>query len=131
MEKIIKGDHAISRGNTVLIQIVDRWNSFPTPALESTFKQIHKFDFADVSIDGKGGITDQQADDIAKILKDAIENDDDIVVHCHAGICRSGAVAEVASYLGFSVLNHPSERIPNTLVKSKLFKSLGYTWSFE
>jgi protein-tyrosine phosphatase len=49
-----------------------------------------------------------------------------VVVHCHAGICRSGAVVEVASMMGFT----PADRlrIPNMRVKHKMMQVLGWTY---
>lgn len=56
----------------------------------------------------------------------ALEERMNVVVHCHAGICRSGAVAEVASLVGFQVLD--GLRIPNVLVKKKLMQALGLSY---
>ena len=49
-----------------------------------------------------------------------------VLVHCHAGICRSGAVVEVGSMIGFT----PTERYrqPNLRVKRKMMKELGLTY---
>jgi protein tyrosine phosphatase len=49
-----------------------------------------------------------------------------VLVHCHAGICRSGAVVEVGTILGFT----PTERfrLPNLRVKHKMMKALGLTY---
>jgi len=49
-----------------------------------------------------------------------------VIVHCHAGICRSGAVVEVASMMGFT----PTDRYrqPNMRVKQKMMKVLGWTY---
>jgi predicted protein tyrosine phosphatase len=49
------------------------------------------------------------------------------VVHCAAGICRSGAVVEVAVMMGFVDTN--MHRIPNSMVKYKLMQQLGWTYS--
>ena len=49
-----------------------------------------------------------------------------VVVHCHAGVCRSGAVAEVGVMLGFD--DSESFRSPNLLVKHKMMKVLGWTY---
>lgn len=51
------------------------------------------------------------------------------MVHCTAGICRSGAVTEVAEMLGFKYIgNH---RQPNILVKKKLIKAAGFVNSWD
>lgn len=57
-----------------------------------------------------------------KLTKNPLENDQDVIVHCHAGIFRSGAVTEVGVMLGFADMK--SFRHPNTLVKRKLMAAL-------
>jgi L-serine deaminase len=52
-----------------------------------------------------------------------------VVVHCHAGICRSGAVTEVATMMGFTATERL--RIPNMLVKHKMMKVLGLTYDSD
>lgn len=131
LARAVYGSHHLIENNTVLIQIVDKWNTFPEPYYKDLFKEIHQFDFQDTNNEGHNGISDEQAKDIARILKDCYDTKCNIVVHCHAGVCRSGAVAEVAEIMGFGVINSPSERIPNTLVKTKLLKELGFTHSFN
>ena len=54
------------------------------------------------------------------------ENAMNVVVHCHAGICRSGAVVEVATMMGFTATDR--YRQPNLRVKSKMMKVLGHTY---
>ena len=49
-----------------------------------------------------------------------------VIVHCHAGVCRSGAVAEIGVMLGFN--DTESFRSPNLLVKHKMMKALGWTY---
>ena len=49
-----------------------------------------------------------------------------VIVHCHAGVCRSGAVAELGVMLGFK--DTESFRSPNLLVKHKMMKALGWTY---
>jgi len=46
-----------------------------------------------------------------------------VVVHCHMGVCRSGAVAEVGVMMGFR--DTEKFRIPNLMVKKKLMEQLG------
>jgi predicted protein tyrosine phosphatase len=50
-----------------------------------------------------------------------------VVVHCMAGICRSGAVVEVGVMMGFN--DCEKYRQPNLRVKHKLMKQLGWTYN--
>ena len=118
---IITGHHADAGENSMLIQIVDFFDSFPTPKYK--FKEVLQFKFDDV-LDGPTACTDLQAQEIAELLLRAKEHHMNVIVHCHAGLCRSGAVVECGLLLGF---NPPDRiRIPNTLVKKKIMKALGY-----
>lgn len=119
--------------NTMLIQIVDPlihtdkepW--FPVPVRQ--FKEVHKFTFFDVEKNNPsefGKVTDEQAEKLVALLKHALENDMDVVVHCIAGKCRSGAVAEIGVILGFEDTGR--HRQPNLLVKHKMMKALGWTY---
>jgi len=47
-----------------------------------------------------------------------------VIVHCAAGICRSGAVVEAGVVLGFD--DTQTMRIPNTLVKTSILEQLGF-----
>jgi predicted protein tyrosine phosphatase len=131
MKDIIKGNHFID-DNTILIQIQDigTWE-FAKPLHKDKFTEIHQFEFQDVDVDVEeaGPIQDDQAKAIADILLRAKENDNNIVVHCHAGICRSGAVTECGVIMGFR--DTWTERIPNVLVKQKILKHLGLTNSWD
>ena len=49
-----------------------------------------------------------------------------VVVHCHAGVCRSGAVVEVGVMMGFD--DTEVFRSPNLLVKHKMMRALGWTY---
>jgi len=49
----------------------------------------------------------------------------DLFVHCHAGVCRSGAVVEVLKEHGWEVLDRLSgERFPNHFVYDRLKEAL-------
>lgn len=115
--------------NSMLIQIMDPCPSWwPTPA--HNFKEAHRFEFLDAE-DGDRFpeeclISDEQAAEIVRLLKHALENKMNVVVHCMAGLCRSGAVAEVGVMMGFG--DTERTRIPNIRVKHKLMKQLGWTY---
>lgn len=134
---IPKGHHIRVEENSMLIQIVDPGMEFPTP--KHKFKEVHQFEFLDIEEDGltnngdgswtdmsKFAITDKDAAELVRLLKHALDNKMDVVVHCHAGVCRSGAVAEVGVMMGF----HDAEafRSPNLLVKHKMMRVLGWTY---
>jgi hypothetical protein len=51
----------------------------------------------------------------------------DVVVHCHAGVCRSGAVCEVGVMMGFQ--DTYVFRAPNLLVKHGMMRTLGMLYS--
>ena len=115
--------------NSMLIQIMDPGPTWwPNPAHE--FKEVHKFEFMDVERDDKWPdevkITQAQADEIVRLLQHALDNRMNVVVHCIAGLCRSGAVVEVGVMMGFD--DTQRFRSPNLLVKHRLMKALGWTY---
>jgi hypothetical protein len=67
-----------------------------------------------------------QADELVRLLQHAKDNRMNVVVHCFAGICRSGAVCEVGVMLGFRDTGR--FRQPNLLVKHRMMKALGWTY---
>ena len=128
---ILKGRH-LDPTNAILIQIVDPAMDFPKP--KHKFQEVHKFEFWDLEGTdpvefNESKITDKQAEQLACILLKALEYEKNIVVHCVAGICRSGAVAEVGVIMGFT--DSGMRRQPNLLVKHKMMKILGYTYNEE
>lgn len=127
-DDIKTGNHPNPGENSMLIQIVDPSMVFPKPKHE--FKEVHKFQFLDLEEDDPCGnefkITDEQARQLVELLKHALEHDMNVICHCHAGICRSGAVVEVGVMMGFQDLHRP--RLPNMLVKQKMMKVLGWTY---
>lgn len=131
LESIIKGRHHLD-DKTILIQIQDigTWE-FAKPLHKDKFIEIHQFDFQDIEedVEEAGPIQDEQAKAIADILLRAKDTDKNIVVHCHAGICRSGAVVECGVMMGF--MEPVNLRIPNVLVKQKIMKHLGLTNSWD
>lgn len=124
------GRHMSVDENSMLIQIVDPGMPFPVP--KHKFKEVHQFNFLDVENDSSEvnysefAITQDQANSLVKLLQHALANDLDVVVHCVAGVCRSGAVCEVGVMLGFK--DTKAFRSPNLLVKHKMMKSLGWTY---
>lgn len=124
------GWHTDMGNRAILIQIADPATFFPEPKAKFISKfQFEFLDAEDYEINRYGEdalISDVQAEDIVKILKFAMTDNINVLVHCHAGICRSGAVVEVASMMGFETTNR--YRQPNLRVKHKLMKVLGWTY---
>lgn len=119
---VATGHHADAGVNSMLIQISDINAEHPTPKLQ--FKEVYQFKFEDIEEDTEFAITGAQAKAIADLLRKAHQDNMNIIVHCHAGLCRSGAVAECGIMLGF---NPPDRiRLPNALVKKKIMKELGF-----
>jgi predicted protein tyrosine phosphatase len=115
--------------NSMLIQIMDpapTW--WPTPAHE--FREVHRFEFMDVERNDnwpdKAKITAAQAQEIVRLLQHALDNRMNVVVHCMAGLCRSGAVTEVGVMMGFD--DTERFRSPNLMVKHSLMRALGWTY---
>ena len=124
-----KGHHVRVGENSMLIQIVDPDMEHPTPAYQ--FREVHQFRFLDLEqnddcINDAWKIQDQDAEQLVGLLQHALDNRMDVVVHCVAGICRSGAVAEVGVMMGFD--DTEVFRSPNLLVKHKMMKQLGWTY---
>ena len=115
--------------NSMLISICDPagWR----PEAKQQFKERHDFEFLDAEDDDREPeefkITDAQAEQIVELLQRALENRMNVVVHCTAGICRSGAVVEVGVMMGFN--DCEKYRQPNLRVKHKLMKQLGWTYN--
>jgi len=124
LENVAKGQHHACGENSMLIQISDHDMAFPTP--KHKFKEVHQFTFLDIEQEGDFAITDEQAAELVQLLQHAQENRMNVVVHCHAGICRSGAVCEVGVMMGFNDCER--FRVPNLLVKHKMMRVLGWTY---
>jgi len=129
LSDIRKGFHIDAGINSMLIQIVDPDMEFPTPRHQ--FKETYQFKFLDLEksddcINDKWKIQDEQAAELVRLLQHALEQRMNVVVHCHAGVCRSGAVAEVGVMLGFR--DAEAFRSPNLLVKHKMMQCLGWTY---
>lgn len=123
------GQHYDAGDNSMLIQIVDPCVTFPTPA--RAFKEVHRFEFLDLELEdtfaSEFKVTDEQAGQLVKLLQHALEQDMNVIVHCMAGICRSGAVAEVGVMMGFE--DSKVFRNPNLLVKHRMMGHLGWTYT--
>jgi predicted protein tyrosine phosphatase len=125
---IPKKHHVAVGENSMLIQIVDPAMEFPTPAHK--FKEVHQFEFLDLERDDPWGeefkVTDAQAAELVGLLQHALDNRMDVIVHCVAGVCRSGAVCEVGVMMGFK--DTEAFRSPNLMVKHKMMRVLGWTY---
>jgi predicted protein tyrosine phosphatase len=128
-DDIPKRFHMEPGPNSMLISIVDPGSWRPKPAHE--FKEIHNFEFLDV--EEKDFVPDEamrcsqvQADELVRLLQHALDNHMNVVVHCFAGICRSGAVAEVGVMMGFR--DGERWRSPNLLVKHRMMRKLGWPY---
>lgn len=123
-----RGHHIAAGENSMLIQIVDPAMEFPTPLHQ--FKEVHQFEFLDIEesdhFADEFKISDQQAVELVRLLQHAMDNRMNVVVHCVAGVCRSGAVCEVGVMMGFR--DTEVFRSPNLLVKHKMMKALGWTY---
>ena len=126
---IPKGHHVAVGENSMLIQIVDPGMEFPTPFHK--FKETHQFNFLDLEVGDAFGeefkVTDAQAEQLVNLLKHALDKRMNVIVHCVAGVCRSGAVCEVGVMMGFQ--DTGDYRSPNLMVKHKMMKVLG--WNYE
>lgn len=113
---IQKGAHFNKGSESVLIQIINpgHYNGFPKP--KQDFLEVHQFEIFDAGDHDEGFpedalFTREQAAAIMKILIAALDQGKNVVVHCHMGISRSGAVAIVGSFIGFQ-LRHNGQ-MPN------------------
>ena len=122
------GYHYDPGPNCMLIQIVDPGTEFPKPKYKP-WRRIRQFFFLDVEDNEPDGalyscaITNADAKGIADALREAWDNGMNVVVHCHMGVARSGAVAEVGVMMGFR--DTEKFRVPNLMVKKKLMEQLG------
>lgn len=126
---IPQGFHHDCGANAMLIQIRDpHTNWWPQPRHQ--FREVHQFEFLDA--DWEDGfpeadkIQPDQAQALVTLLQRALEHDMNVVVHCMAGVCRSGAVAEVGTMMGFRDVGRM--RIPNIRVKKMMMQALGWCY---
>jgi hypothetical protein len=128
-DDIPKRFHHEAGENSMLISITDPASWRPVPAHK--FKEIHNFEFLDVEekdhvLEEAMKCSQEQANELVQLLQHALANRMNGVVHCFAGICRSGAVCEVGVMLGFEDTGR--FRSPNLLVKHRMMKQLGWTY---
>jgi hypothetical protein len=123
------GFHHAAGPNSMLISIVDpgSWR----PEAKHQFKERHNFEFLDVEekdevLEESMKCSQDQANQLVGLLQYALANRMNVVVHCFAGICRSGAVCEVGVMMGFD--DTERFRSPNLLVKHRMMKTLGWTY---
>jgi predicted protein tyrosine phosphatase len=125
---VSQGFHHDAGPNSMLIQIADPAGWFPVPKYQ--FKEIYQFEFLDAEdaddFPEEAKCTDEQAVEIVRLLQHALDNHMNVVVHCTAGICRSGAVCELGVMLGFNDCER--FRSPNLRVKHRMMKALGWTY---
>jgi predicted protein tyrosine phosphatase len=123
---ITKGNHKDPGENAMLIQIVDPLYEFPLPAHQ--FKEMHQFEFADVDVPTDTAwefrATRNQCESLVILLEKAYDKDMNVIVHCHAGVCRSGAVTEVGTIMGFE--DTGAFRLPNVHVKRTMMEIMGH-----
>jgi predicted protein tyrosine phosphatase len=131
LSDIKKGNHMPVDETAILIQIVDPLMEFPVA--KHTFKEVYQFEFLDLEQNDNYAddfkISDAQASELVDILQKALLDNSDVIVHCVAGVCRSGAVCEVGVIMGFDDTN--SYRSPNLMVKHKMMKKLGLTYDSD
>lgn len=130
LSDIARGLHIDPGPNAMLIQICNSSEDFPKPKYE--FREIHRFEFLDVEekdpvIDEKMRCSQEQANQLVALLTRARDLHMNVIVHCHAGVCRSGAVCEVGVMMGFR--DTEVFRAPNLLVKGRMLRALG--WSYD
>lgn len=138
MKDIRQGFHVDPGVNAMLIQIVDPASEFPVPKYQ--FREVHQFEFLDIERDGltndgsgtwtnmsEFAVTDAQAQELVRLLQHAMDQRMNVIVHCHAGVCRSGAVVEVGIMMGFQ--DTEAFRSPNLLVKHRMMNVLGWTYN--
>lgn len=118
MKNVIEGLHYFEESRTILIQIQDKNFDYCKALYHDKFAAVYRFQFDDSEEEEPNSITDNQASFIGQILLESFHRNQNIVVHCHAGLCRSGAVADVGEIIGFQYAGQV--KIPNLRVKSKI-----------
>lgn len=128
MAQAMNGDFRQMPENTILIQFADPDKVFPR--VPRDFTEIHQFKCWDVTdSDPKwdqlkdGAFSADQAKQLAQILVNAWEQKQNVLVHCVAGLCRSGAVVEIlVSVFKYTAMH--SNRHPNYMVRRMIVDEL-------
>lgn len=125
-DDIPRAYHHDAGPNSMLIQITDPASWRPTPLYQ--FKEIHHFEFLDIEDDDHADDTEMfiqewQAKKLVQLLKHALENRMNVVVHCFAGVSRSAAIAQIGINMGFNEVE--KFRSPNTRVMRLMMAELG------
>ena len=118
---IEQGNHFDAGARSVLIQITEFDGDFPVP--KHSFEWVYQFSFDDTEDESERAIQPNQANALADVLKAALVNECNVIVHCYAGLCRSGAVAVAGEELGFDKADRI--KLPNMRVLNMLRKELG------
>lgn len=122
-----RANHPDPGNNTVLIQILDTCSIFPVSP-RYNFAEIHQFEFLDIDdpigtdLPPECLCTHAVANQLVQILNRALVNRHNVLVHCFAGVCRSGAVVEVGVAMGFT--DPKVFRQPNLLVEGLMMDCL-------
>lgn len=115
-----QGWYKLDPRNTLLISINDPCQEPPSAIYKNMFEGYLVCHFLDIEEKQEFSVTEENAFNIVAIVQLAINHNLNILVHCNAGICRSGAVAELCEALGFEYVGNYKQ--PNLLVKKKLFE---------
>lgn len=118
--------------NSMLIQITDPASWIPKPLHQ--FKERYHFEFLDIEDDDHADdpemfVSESQAKEIIRLLKHALNNRMNVVVHCFAGVSRSAAVAEVGIRMGFDEVE--KFRSPNSRVMRLMMAELGLPYDVK
>ena len=112
LNDIKRGEHEVPE-NAVLIQIYESHSVCPKAPRADEFSQVFQFELSDKEFEFTAPeITQAQA--LKATLRLLARNSIPIVVHCAAGLSRSGAVVEAALELGYT--DPEFEREPNKLL---------------
>jgi len=126
----LSGTHKNYGDDTILIRILDNDNVNP-PSPAKNFREAYNFWFLDVGedvdvFDKNYKFNPEMAKRIVEILKKALAENLNVVVHCTVGLCRSGAVTEVGVMMGMNAVHN--SRQPNSFVKKLMMRELGWTY---
>lgn len=132
--EIIESGYIPPDKNTILISITDI--GYNANIKETNYVDIHRFQFEDIEqeeVDAKFEqndlipnwatiISDKQAYKIYEILLNNLFKNN-IIVHCSAGVSRSGAVTEAALKIGYGLYDFSNLRTINKTVFKKIYEN--------